>query len=102
MPLTVIGANRLVASGTTTVAGATTNTQGPFVRLPEEVIHVDTFLIDNIAGAEWTESATTPVIDRVVVRFERTVEADTFNLLIINGNVDTARTIRWALFGTIA
>ena len=93
---------RIVASGTTTLAGATTSTQGPFIRLPGEVPSIHAFVTDNVAGAQWAESATIPaIVDIVALRFNRNAVANSFNLLILNGNIAAVnRTVNWVVEAT--
>lgn len=91
---------RLLASGTTTVPMSTTVTVGPFTRLDTERVSAVLFATNNVAGVAFSGDLDVPGVpsDSVQHWFERTVNANEFNLRLRNNGVSADRTAEWTIF----
>jgi hypothetical protein len=93
---------REVASGSTTVAAATTVTALTFTRAAAERLTVASFTTNNVAGSAWANDRSVligGITDALSLFLERTANTDEANLRIANGLLAGSRTSEWYIVG---
>jgi hypothetical protein len=97
--LGMAGKHRIVVSGSTTVAGASTITLATGIKNTSERLTIHAFVTNNVAGAGWSEDLSIKGnSDNVILFFQRTNNANEF-ILIATNNGTAPRTIEWLVYG---
>jgi hypothetical protein len=93
------GKHRIVVSGSITVAASSLVTLTTGSRNTSELLRIQAFVTNNVAGAGWSEDLSTSASsDNVILFFQRTANTNEF-MLVAKNNGTSSRTIEWLVYG---